>query len=275
MQGRLDGPCKVDGPSKLLANIYLSACDRGLMEAFQNIDLYTRYLDDGFCHRSCSNHVGIFNWLSNWNESIRWAMTCIGTLDVPYLDLSVSFINGLLRWELFKKPQNNYEYLPRRSVHPKHVFEALLNSECLRILRRCDNEEKAHKHLTFFRNKMKRRGDCMKVFGRAMDAAKKKHAQAVPAGARPQAAPRKAFLKVPYSSAVNGAFIRNLIKKHSHLLSHSNVMIAWKQQPSMFRQLYKSNWLPPSHELVQEAGVLGHQFFTSTSKTTITISRTT
>ena len=86
----------------------------------------------------------------------------------------------------------------------------------------------------------------MKVFGRAMDAAKKKHAQAVPAGARPQAAPRKALLKVPHSSAVNGAFIRNLIKKHSHLLSHSNVMIAWKQQPSMFRQLYKSNWLPPS-----------------------------
>ena len=64
LQGRLDGPCKVDGPSKLLANIYLSACDRGLMEAFQNIDLYTRYLDDGFCHRSCSNHVGIFNWPS-------------------------------------------------------------------------------------------------------------------------------------------------------------------------------------------------------------------
>ena len=220
------------------------------MEAFhQNIDLYTRYLDDGFVIAAAAIMLGIFNWLSNWNESIRWTITCIGTLDVPYLDLSVSFINGLLRWELFfNKPQNNYdEYLPRRSAHPKHVFEALLNSECLRILRRCDNEEKAHKHLMFFRNNIKRRGYCMKVFGRAMDAAKKKHAQAVPAGARPQAAPRKSFLKVPYSSAVNGAFIRNLIKKHSHLLSHSNVMIAWKQQPSIFRQLYnKSSWLPPS-----------------------------
>ena len=145
--------------------------------------------------------------------------------------------NGSLHFELYRKPANLYQYLPRSSCHRRQTFEGLIIGEALRIHRRCLLQCDVAKHLRLFRFHLLKRGYANSEIQKCFKAASVRFS-------RPRITPhsshsvRKAFIKVTHSSTVKYAALQRAISKHKHLCS-SQIIISSSAQKNIFRWLYQ------------------------------------
>ena len=83
------------------------------------------------------------NHTSNGQESMEDRCPCVPSDSIPFLDTSLSVINGKIDVDLYKKKTDRSQYLLRESCHNRGVTLNIPYSLSLRIIRICTNKEKA------------------------------------------------------------------------------------------------------------------------------------
>lgn len=220
-----------------LANVLLDDFDHHVTQA-GNLDFFCRFVDDALCLTQAQHIDSIISAANSWHRCIVCEATAFGT-QVNYLDLSISINSGgSFEYQLFRKPLNIYQYLPRASCHNSHVFDAVVHSEATRIFRRCSDASCAESHLLFFLHKLVRRGYAVGQILRQFKLAKSRH-KIFKADGRirfSNVGTREGSLKIRHSSSVNYRFIKKCLAEHKHLLSNTDSLIcAATVQKNIFR----------------------------------------
>ena len=108
----------------------------------QNIKQLKRYIDDG-----AGFYTGSTRSFLSWMNLVNAALQPYGLLIdesiikdvgefVPFLDILFCFdINGDLQTDLYVKPTDARSYLNFGSAHPNHTFSGIVYSQCLRLRR--------------------------------------------------------------------------------------------------------------------------------------------
>ena len=159
---------------------------------------YGRYIDDCICILPPDRVSQFFIRANAWHPSITVEQAAMGRSNVPYLDIAISLSSAnQFTFELYRKPMNLYQYLPRASCHRPSVFASLIKGEAIRIMRRCSSCRVAQKHLSIFKSHLIKRGYSSLEIDVAFDRA---HLiQSVPIRHN-SATVRKVFLKVRHSA---------------------------------------------------------------------------
>ena len=103
--------------------------------------LFMRFVDDGLGIWS-----GTKDSFKKWFDALRNSCLNIYKIDLTYnvytitesaqfLDISLSFIDGKLSTDLYRKPTDANRYLHYSSYHPRHVFRSIIYSQGLRYRR--------------------------------------------------------------------------------------------------------------------------------------------
>ena len=119
------------GPS--VANIYVYIYEKKWLTIHKPI-FYHRFIDDlGMCVKSAEDLEKLKNSFSNLKLNIE-----IGDC-LPFLDLTISRnkITSFLKYSLYIKPTNTFQYLQINSNHPKYIFKNLIKSLFIRVRRIC------------------------------------------------------------------------------------------------------------------------------------------
>ena len=112
----------------------------------KNIASVKRYIDDG-AGLSSGDKVTFKDWINTVNSNLHsyglnideHAITDPGSF-VPFLDIQFCFsTSGILETDLYIKETDSRAYLNFGSSHPKHTFSGIVYSQCLR-LRRITND---------------------------------------------------------------------------------------------------------------------------------------
>ena len=127
------------------SNLRLMQCVKELM----------RYIDDG-----AGFYVGSTRsfkiWMNAVNEALRPYGLFIDESVIKEIDEFVAFLdilfcfdkNGQLQTDLFVKPTDARSYLNISSAHPKHIFSGIVYSQCLRLRRIINNQDRLKQRLT-------------------------------------------------------------------------------------------------------------------------------
>ena len=121
----------------------------------QNVKEAMRYIDDGagFYHGS---ERSFKTWMNAVNGALQpYGLfideSLIKEIDefAPFLDILFCFDkNGQLQTDLFVKPTDARSYLNISSAHPKHIFSGIVYSQCLRLRRIINDQDRLKQRLT-------------------------------------------------------------------------------------------------------------------------------
>eukprot|EP00971_Amphidinium_carterae_P127522 2526703-Amphidinium_carterae.1 len=99
--------------SVALANIYLAALDSMLLRDVFILVFYARYVDDIYLifkselgEEAIDNVTSIRDYANKFHSSLKMGDTTVGTIQIPYLDLSVTVTDYNIHFSLFSKPKN-------------------------------------------------------------------------------------------------------------------------------------------------------------------------
>ena len=73
---------------------------------------------------------------------------CEASNSIPFLDTSLSIVNGKINSDLYRKPSDRNKYLLPSSSHPPHTTKNIPFSLALRIIRICSDPEQRDKRLS-------------------------------------------------------------------------------------------------------------------------------
>jgi len=139
-----------------LANIAVFAMMRKAVyskpQLMEKVISVKRYIDDGAGGFEGTEEE-FKDWLKEVNSNlVQFGLvideSCIAPPDiyVPFLDVQFCFSSsGELQTDLYTKPTDSRSYLNFRSSHPSHIFSGIIFSQCLR-LRRIINDQNRLKH---------------------------------------------------------------------------------------------------------------------------------
>ena len=121
----------------------------------QNVKEVKRYIDDG-----AGFYAGSERSFKTWMNAVNEALAPYGLFideslikDIdefaPFLDILFCFDkNGQLQTDLFVKPTDARSYLNINSAHPNHIFSGIVYSQCLRLRRIINNQDRLKLRLT-------------------------------------------------------------------------------------------------------------------------------
>ena len=119
-----------------------------------------------------------------------------------------------MQWEAYRKPLNNYLYVPQASCHPKSIAASIIRGETHRMWRINKSKSDLMKHLRFFASKFSMRGysltDTWKII---CDTLAKLHG-----GSKPKVKKRQFFTVLRYSSSVPKRTLKQCFDKHADSL---------------------------------------------------------
>lgn len=122
------------------------------------------YRDDGFLLFTGSKEelVSFFEIANQIHPFLKFTFE-ISTESLHFLDVTVFKgqrfqTQNILDVRLYRKPTDNYQYLPRSSAHPKSVFKGFVIGEIIRFIRCSNNNKDLEYQIHFFRNKLLARG---------------------------------------------------------------------------------------------------------------------
>ena len=133
------------------ANIFMANWEA---EAFEKSPLvpefYARFLDDGFLIWEGSEEEldEFLNILSSHDDSIKITHER-SRQEIHFLDTTVFKggrfrHHGILDTKVYFKPTDTHQLLDKRSFHPKHTFDGIVQSQLIRYLRICNNLDDFH-----------------------------------------------------------------------------------------------------------------------------------
>ena len=123
-------------------------------QLMKHITSIKRYIDDGV-----GTYVGTKREFNKWLKAVNHELAIYGLqIDESAIDdpgnfvasLDVQFCfdsNGELQTDLFVKETDSRSYLSFGSSHPNHIFSGIVYSQCLRLRRIINNEDRLHSRL--------------------------------------------------------------------------------------------------------------------------------
>ena len=144
----LDGVPTGGNESKNLANIFVRwMIDKVLFKIPEILELYKgedrkRFLDDIFIkwfgtEEEFNSFLTVFN---NYGKEYGFTLKGECGKSIPFLDVTVSIIEGGYKTSLYTKPTDAKRYLHRRSYHSHHTFKATPYSQFRRAALICSDE---------------------------------------------------------------------------------------------------------------------------------------
>jgi len=230
----------------IAANAYLDSLDHHIVAGFPQGGClyYRRFVDDGgFILRADLAHR-LPEHLNSWHSNIRFDITAQGDA-APYLDLSLYLEydpvtnTKQLRFSTYRKPMNKYCYLPRSSCVPPHIFDGIVATETMRMLKTNDNPLDFLRNLNFFFDRLVDRGyDRQEVTSAALRQLRK------PQIRTKEEQPLRRFMVTTYGSTTDASFLRRCLRRYAYLLYNIGLDagLAFSSQKSLFRLLYRRNW---------------------------------
>ena len=118
-------------------------------ELMRHVKVLKRYIDDG-----AGFFVGSARNFQSWINEVNQALLPYGLYidessikDVgeynPFLDVQFCFdVRGDLQTDLYVKPTDARSYLHYTSAHPNHTFSGIVYSQCLRLRRIINDEDR-------------------------------------------------------------------------------------------------------------------------------------
>ena len=108
-----------------------------------------RYIDDGVGFWLGSTQA-FKDWINTVNEALKPYGLYIDEFDIQDPGNFINFLDimfcidkyGSLQTDLYVKPTDSRSYLHFSSCHPNHVFSAIVYSQCLRLRRIINNEDR-------------------------------------------------------------------------------------------------------------------------------------
>jgi hypothetical protein len=79
-------------------------------------------------------------WLNTQHHSIKFTSN-YGRTNIPYLDVSISIVDGKLTTDVHTKPTDAHMYLPFHSCHPRHCLRGIPYGQCIRLRRICSEDD--------------------------------------------------------------------------------------------------------------------------------------
>jgi hypothetical protein len=146
-----------------LANIYLSLFDEHLVHSVPNLCKLYRYIDDGLMilHGPPSSHntSAILAACNTWHPTIAVPpkASSIG-LQVNFLDLLLDASGTRFEYQTYRKPLNNYDYVPGSSEHRRSTFDGIVHTEMHRLLYTNSSGASFARHKAFFLRRFCMRG---------------------------------------------------------------------------------------------------------------------
>ena len=145
------------------ANLFMGDLEQELLETYPKKPLvWYRYIDDVF-----------FIWTHGREELDKFLEFCnnnrhgmvfettedsVSTERVPFLDVLVILLNGVLYTDLYTKPTDKFQYLNFKSSHPYHQKSSLPYSLALRIRRICSHTTDFRRHCDDLTRHLRQRG---------------------------------------------------------------------------------------------------------------------
>ena len=152
------------------------------------IRLFKRFLDD-IIMLWCGSVEGLHSFIkeiNTINSSIQFTLVhttipsdeqpncpCEKVTSLPFLDTSLSILDGRVIIDLYKKPTDRNQYLLTSSCHPAHVTNNIPYSLALRIVRICSNMETRDLRLEELKGLLLSRGYKAGVINEAVEKARK------------------------------------------------------------------------------------------------------
>ena len=235
-------------PGVFLANIYVSHVDTLVMENHASqIVFFARLVDDSVV---CASDIDSIQRTQNsWRPELVWEVASRGgrlheaEQPVAFLDVQLSHCSGMMQWEAYRKPLNNYLYVPQASCHPKSIAASIIRGETHRMWRINKSKSDLMKHLRFFASQFSKRGYSPTGTWKIIcDALAKLHG-----GSRPKVKKRQFFVPLRYSSSVPKRILKRCFDKQADSLrrifsDNAAINLAFSVQKNLFRLHYHDNW---------------------------------
>ena len=235
-------------PGVFLANIYVSHVDTLVMENHASqIAFFARLVDDSVV---CASDIDSIQRTQNsWRPELVWEVASRGgrlheaEQPVAFLDVQLSHCSGMMQWEAYRKPLNNYLYVPQASCHPKSIAASIIRGETHRMWRINKSKSDLMKHLRFFASQFAKRGYSPTGTWKIIcDALAKLHG-----GSRPKVKKRQFFVPLRYSSSVPKRILKRCFDKQADSLrrifsDNAAINLAFSVQKNLFRLHYHDNW---------------------------------
>ena len=90
-----------------------------------------RYIDEIVSILRRSDLYKFKSIANQYHDNINVVPACVGRVSVPFLDLAFSVVARRIEWDLYPKPQNQYQYLPRSSCHHRTTLQVLSSVKTL------------------------------------------------------------------------------------------------------------------------------------------------
>ena len=122
-------------------------------QMMNNVKEAKRYIDDGGGFYVGSQRSFVV-WMNKVNENLSPYGLFIDEAEIkevgeysPFLDIQFCFdTDGDLQTDLYVKPTDARSYLHFSSAHPRHTFSGIVYSQCLRLRRIINNQDRlAHR----------------------------------------------------------------------------------------------------------------------------------
>ena len=143
--------CKC-GPS--VSNLFLYISEINWVRLNKPI-LYRRFIDDiVYLNKSKINKNELMNQFDNLK------LNFVTAKKVQFLDLNIEIdsLKKKLKFSLYTKPTNTFQYLHKSSNHPKYIFNNIPKSLFIRIKRNCSDDQDYYFHAGILLLQLKNRG---------------------------------------------------------------------------------------------------------------------
>ena len=163
-----DGIAMGTNVAPIIANLYLAIKFDENITQLHNLEIYRRYIDDGFIMYNGdvnSFESEILPLLQKFAYPIKITYEC-STKEINYLDLTIFNHNDTIATKIFQKPLNKYAYIPFSSSHPRNTITGFIKGEILRYKRLSTLQEDFDNITNLFYHRLLARGYPKKFLNR-------------------------------------------------------------------------------------------------------------
>ena len=145
-----------------IANLYMGWLEDQLLATSPwtiQQNRWKRYIDDILLLWTLGEKelLQFLKWLNEQHEAIKFTWN-YGKSQIPYLDVSLSIVDGRLVTDLHVKPTDANMLLPFHSSHSRHCMRSIPFGQSLRLRRICSTDELFHKRSEGLKQKLMKRG---------------------------------------------------------------------------------------------------------------------
>lgn len=129
---QIEGTAMGDPLSCFVANLFLSYFEinaKSVMDYFPRV--WIRYIDDVFAIFNKEENLQAFvDKLNSFYPTIKFTYETEENEKLPFLDILISknSLTKLIEYDIYRKPTQNYRYIPNDSFHPPAQKRAVFNS---------------------------------------------------------------------------------------------------------------------------------------------------